>query len=62
VFISLKNKKLPLLADHRADGHGPPVVHGPQVEDRWFRVSYIYAVVFFSINSLISMQLGSLGY
>ena len=29
-----KNKYQALFADHQADGRGPPVVRGPQVENR----------------------------
>jgi len=28
-----------LLADHPADGRGPPMGRGPQVENRWHRQS-----------------------
>ena len=40
LFISIakfyvnKEKYQALLADHQADGRGPPVVRGPQVENR----------------------------
>ena len=46
-FISItkfsvnKEKYQALLVDHQADGRGPPVVRGPQVENRWYSVPYI---------------------
>ena len=30
-----------MFADHQVDGRGPPVVRGPQVENRWFKIIWI---------------------
>ena len=56
-FIVNKEKYQALLADHQADGRGPPVVRGPQVENRWLiRISNLieyrnnFLVVFIPMN------------
>ena len=41
-FKTNENKYQALLADHQADGRGPPVVRGPQVENRWTIVHLVY--------------------
>jgi len=45
-----------LFADHQGDGHGPLVVRGPQVENRWF-IQYTSNIVYNLIFYLSSMKI-----
>ena len=47
-----KEKYQALLADHQADGRGPPVVRGPQVENRCSRYIYVYIDIWGALNEL----------